>query len=161
HGVRVTIAAADLAAVALALSPGLRELVRRRYRELALAALVLAFAGVPFLAQFRVADRPRALATEWTSHSTSAKLFAGGWGWLDQNGGDGTVDVVGAPGTYFVYPAMGPYLERKAIYVNVNVANLDNAARYPKCDPRVAPSPAAWVQNLARARVRWLLLCRY
>jgi hypothetical protein len=161
HGVRITIAAADLAAVALAISPSLRGLVRRRCRELAVAALVLALAGVPFLARFRVADRPRALATEWTSHSTSAKLFAGGWGWLDQNGGDGTVDVVGAPGTYFVYPAMGPYLERKAIYVNVNAANLDNAAGYPKCDPRVAPSPAAWVSNLARARVRWILLCRY
>ncbi|HEV7519036.1 MAG TPA: hypothetical protein VGR07_22320, partial [Thermoanaerobaculia bacterium] len=90
-----------------------------------------------------------------------AKLFAGGWGWLDQNGGDGTVDVVGAPGTYFVYPAMGPYLERKAVYVNVNRANLDDAAHYPRCDPRVAPSAQAWVANLAAAKVRWILLCRY
>ncbi|HEV7515703.1 MAG TPA: hypothetical protein VGR07_05325, partial [Thermoanaerobaculia bacterium] len=120
HGVRVAVAAADLAAVALAFSPSLRELARRRARALAVAALALALLGAPLLARFRVADRPRALATEWTSHSTSAKLFAGGWGWLDQNGGDGAVDVVGAPGTYFVYPAMGPYLERKAVYVNVN-----------------------------------------
>jgi hypothetical protein len=161
HGVRVAVAAADLAAVALAFSPSLRELARRRSRALGVAALVLALAGAPLLARFRVSDRPRALATEWTSHSTSAKLFAGGWGWLDQNGGDGAVDVVGAPGTYFVYPAMGPYLERKAVYVNVNRANLDNAARYPKCDPRVDPSPTAWAANLATAKVRWILLGRY
>ncbi len=161
HGVRIAIAAADLLAVALAFSPDLRALARRRVRALAVIALVLAFVGIPALARFRVADRPRALATEWTSHSTSAKMFAGGWGWLDQNGGDGTVDVVGAPGTYFVYPAMGPYLERKAIYVNVNRANLDDAAHYPKCDPRVDPSPLAWMENLLKARVRWILLCRY
>ncbi|MEA2692881.1 MAG: hypothetical protein QOJ16_2268 [Acidobacteriota bacterium] len=161
HGVRIAVAAADLAAVALAFSPSLRELGRRRARALAATALVLALLCAPLLARFRVADRPRALATEWTSHSTSAKLFAGGWGWLDQNGGDGTVDVVGSPGTYFVYPAMGPYLGRKAVYVNVNRANLDDAAHYPKCDPRVDPSPAAWAANLAAGKVRWLLLCRY
>ena len=161
HGVRIAVAAGDLAAVALAFSPDLRALVRRRARSLAVTALVLALLGAPALARFRVADRPRALATEWTSHSTSAKMFAGGWGWLDQNGGGGTVDVVGAPGTYFVYPAMGPYLERKAIYVNVNRANLDDAAHYPKCDPRVDPSPEAWMANLAAARVRFILLCRY
>jgi len=161
HGVRIAVAAGDLAAVALAFSPALRALVRRRARSLAVTALVLALLGAPALARFRIADRPRALATEWTSHSTSAKMFAGGWGWLDQNGGDGTVDVVGAPGTYFVYPAMGPYLERKAIYVNVNRANLDDAAHYLKCDPRVDPSPEAWMANLAAARVRFILLCRY
>jgi hypothetical protein len=56
---------------------------------------------------------------------------------------------------------MGPYLERKAVYVNVNRANLDDAAHYPRCDPRVAPSAQAWVANLAAAKVRWILLCRY
>ncbi len=159
--VRIAIAVADLAAVALALSPGLRAFSRRRAPLLAAAAVVLALLAAPLFARFRVGDRPRALATEWTAHSTSAKMFAGGWGWLDQNGADGTVDVVGAPGTYFVYPAMGTYLERKAIYVNVNAANLDNAARYPKCDPRVDPNPTAWIANLAATHTRWILLCRY
>jgi hypothetical protein len=161
HGVRLAIAVADLAAVALALSPTLRAFTRRRARELAAAAVVLALLGAPLFARFRVEDRPRALSSEWTAHSTSATMFGGGWGWLEKNGADGTVDVVGAPGTYFVYPAMGTYLERKAIYVNVNFQNLDNAARYPKCDPRVDPSFEAWVKNLAATRTRWILLCRY
>ncbi|HVT57369.1 MAG TPA: hypothetical protein VHR45_03130 [Thermoanaerobaculia bacterium] len=161
HGVRLTMALADLGAVAFGLSPALRGLARRRAAALAAAALALALAGAPLLARFRVADRPRALAAEWTAHSTSARIFAAGWGWLDRNGGGGAVAVVSAPTTYFVYPAMGPYLERRAVYVNVNRANLDNAARYPGCNPRVEPSPAAWIDNLRRAGIRWLLLGRY
>jgi len=77
------------------------------------------------------------------------------------DGGDGAVDVVSSPGTYFVYPAMGAHLERRALYVNVNRQNLPNAAAYPRCDPRVDPAPDAWVENLAAARVRWVLLARY
>jgi hypothetical protein len=161
HGVRVAIAAADLAAVVLGISPGCRGAVRRHARAAAAAALALALLGAPLLARFRARDRPRALAFEWTAHATSAHLFAGAWGWLDEHGDDGTVDVVGSPGTYFVYPAMGPFLERRAIYVNVNRANLDVAARYPACNPRVDPSEQAWLDNLAAAQVRWLLLCRY
>jgi hypothetical protein len=161
HGVRLAIAAADLAAVALGISPGLRGAARRHARALAAAALALALLGAPLLARFRARDRARALAGEWTAHATSAHLFAGGWAWLDAHGGDGTVDVVGSPGTYFVYPAMGPFLERQAIYVNVNRANLDVAARYPACNPRVDPSEQAWLDNLAAAHVRWLLLYRY
>jgi hypothetical protein len=161
HGVRVAIGAADLGAVALGLSAGLRGVVRRRPGVFAVLAGCLAMAGAPFLAAFRLVDRPRALASEWTAHSTSARLFAGGWGWLDLNGGDGTVDVVGAPGSYFVYPAMGPYLERKARYINVNAQDYDLASRYPKCDPRIAPDEAAWLGHLQVAHVRWLLLNRY
>jgi hypothetical protein len=161
HGVRVAIAAADLAAVVLGISPGCRGAVRRHAGVVAAAALALALLGAPLLARFRARDRPRALAGEWTAHATSAHLFAGAWGWLDAHGGDGTVDVVGSPGTYFVYPAMGPFLERQAIYVNVNRANLSVAARYPACNPRVDPSAEAWLDNLAAAHVRWLLLCRY
>jgi hypothetical protein len=56
---------------------------------------------------------------------------------------------------------MGPFLERQAIYVNVNRANLSVAARYPACNPRVDPSEEAWLDNLAAAHVRWLLLYRY
>jgi hypothetical protein len=161
HGVRVAIAAADLAAVVLGISPRCRGAVRRHAGAAAAAALALALLGAPLLARFRARDRPRALAGEWTAHATSAHLFAGAWGWLDAHGGDGTVDVVGSPGTYFVYPAMGPFLERQAIYVNVNRANLSVAARYPACNPRVDPSEEAWLDNLAAADVRWLLLCRY
>ena len=161
HGVRLAIAAADLAAVGLGISPGFRGAVRRRAGALAAAALALALLGAPLLARFRARDRWRALASEWTAHATSAHLFAGAWGWLDAHGGDGTVDVVGSPGTYFVYPAMGPFLDRQAIYVNVNRANYQVAARYPGCNPRVDPSPEAWLDNLAAAHVRWLLLNRY
>jgi hypothetical protein len=161
HGVRVAIAAADLAAVVLWISPGCRGALRRHAGAAAAAALALALLGAPLLASFRARDRPRALAFEWTAHATSARLFAGAWGWLDTHGDDGTVDVVGSPGTYFVYPAMGPFLERQAIYVNVNRANLRVAARYPACNPRVDPSEQAWLDNLAAAHVRWLLLCRY
>ncbi len=161
HGVRVAVAAADLGAVALGIWPGLRAATRRRAGALAVAALALALLGAPLLARFRARDRPRALAGEWTAHATSAHLFAGAWGWLDVHGGDGTVDVVGSPGTYFVYPAMGPFLERRVIYVNVNRADFHVAASYPNCNPRVDPSPQAWLDNLAAGGVRWLLLCRY
>jgi hypothetical protein len=161
RGVRLAVAAVDLAAVSLALSAGLRSLVRRRAGALAAAALVLALLGAPLLARFRTADRQRALASEWTAHASATHWFAGGWGWLDEYGGAGTVAVVGSPGTYFVYPAMGPYLQRRAIYVNINSANYSAALRYPDCNPRVDPSPQAWLDNLAAARVRWLLIDRF
>jgi hypothetical protein len=161
RGVRLTIAIADLAAVALGVSAGLRSLVRRRAGALAAAALLLALLGAPALARFRAADRQRALALEWTAHDSATHMFAGGWGWLDAHGGAGTVAVVGSPGTYFVYPAMGPFLERRAVYVNINSANHREALRYPDCNPRVDGSPEAWLRNLAAARVRWLLIHHY
>jgi hypothetical protein len=161
RSVRMTFAVVDLAAVGLGLSAGLRALARRRAAGLAAAALLLTLLGAPLLARFRAADRQRALASEWTAHASSAHLFAGGWGWLDAHGGTGAVAVVGAPATYFIYPAMGPFLQRRAVYVNVNRANDRDAIRYPACNPRVDPSPQAWSDNLAAARVRWLLLDRF
>jgi hypothetical protein len=161
HGVRIAVAVADLLAVALGLSGELRTAVRRHAAPLAAAVVVAALLAAPVLARFRLADRDRALENEWVAHSTSSHLFAGGWRWLDENGGSGAVDVVGAPATYFVYPAMGPYLERRAVYVNVNRANFDLASRYPACDPRADRSLDAWLDNLAGANVRWLLLTRY
>jgi hypothetical protein len=161
RGVRLAMAAFDLAAVGLWISPGCRSAARRHAGAVAAAALALVLLGAPLLARFRARDRARALAGEWTAHATSAHLFAGAWGWLDAHGGDGTVDMVGSPGTYFVYPAMGPFLERQAVYVNVNRADHRVAARYPGCNPRVDPSEQAWLDNLAAANVRWLLLCRY
>jgi hypothetical protein len=161
RGVRMTAAVVDLAAVSLGLSAGLRSFARRRAGALAAAALVLALLGAPPLARFRTADRQRALASEWAAHASATHWFAGGWGWLDAYGGAGTVAVVGSPGTYFVYPAMGPYLQRRAIYVNINSANYGEALRYPDCNPRVDPSPQAWLDNLAAARVRWLLIDRF
>jgi hypothetical protein len=43
----------------------------------------------------------------------------------------------------------------------VNRQNSDNAARYPGCNPRVDPDPDAWIENLGKAKVRWVLLGRY
>src|SRR4051794_37551721 len=68
RGVRLALAVADVAAVALAVSPGLRAFAVRRRRELAVAALVLAILGAPALARFRVEDRGRALGQEFTAH---------------------------------------------------------------------------------------------
>jgi hypothetical protein len=161
RGVRMTLAVVDLAAVGLGLSAGLRALVRRRAGVLAAAALLLMLLAAPALARFRAVDRRRALALEWTAHSSSAHLFAGGWGWLDAHGGTGTVAVVGSPTIYFIYPAMGTFLQRRALYVNVNSANYRDAMRYPNCNPRVDPSRQAWIDNLAAARVRWLLIDHY
>ncbi len=161
HGVRIAIAIADLAAVTLALSPFLRAFLRRRWRAAAFAAVVLALFGAPFLTQFRVWDRDRALAEEFQVHMTSTRFFAGGWGWLDENGGDGAVASVHSPNNYFQYPAMGPRLERESRYVNFNTADHHNAVEYPACQPRVDPSPQGWITNLARQHIRWVHLSRY
>jgi hypothetical protein len=187
-GVRLAVAAADLAVVALALSPSLRKLRKPRtwrgglgaaggarrggLRTLAgtarvppLAvlsgvAVLAALAGVPCLGRFRDADRTRAFTQEYTAHGINVALYAGGWDWLERHGGSGTVAVVNSPDTFFIYPAMGPRLERRALYVNVNAANLDEAAAYPLCQPRVQPDAAAWIANLSAAGVRWLDLTR-
>lgn len=161
RGTRLTLALLDLAAVALALSPGLRAFALRRRRELALAALALALLGAPFLTQFRVRDRARALGREYVVHMTSARFYVGGWGWIDQNGGTGNVAAVHSPNNYFVYPSMGPRLERDVRYVNINAADHPYAIQYPACEPRVDPDPRAWVENLARKRIRWVHLSRY
>jgi hypothetical protein len=190
-GVRLAVAAADLAVVALALSPSLRKLRQPRTlsgglgaaggerreglralagtaRVPALAVLAgvavlaggAALAGVPWLARFRDADRTRAFTEEYTAHGINVALYAAGWDWLERHGGSGTVAVVNSPDTFFIYPAMGPRLERRALYVNVNGANLDAAAAYPLCQPRVQPDAAAWIANLSAAGVRWLDLTR-
>lgn len=161
RGVRLTLAVADLVAVALALSPRLRAFAMRRRRELALAALALAILGAPVLARFRVADRARALNEEYTAHFTSARFFADAWGWLEANGGDGAVAAVSEPNTYFAYPAMGTHLERDVRYVNINAANHPLSFQYPACQPRVDPSPEAWLANLEAQRIRWVHLSRY
>jgi hypothetical protein len=161
HGVRLVIAFADLAAVAVAFSPALRTFaVRRRYALLA-AAVLLALLGAPLLTGFRVEDRDRALAEEYQVHMTSTRMFAGGWGWLDQHGGDGAVASVHSPNNYFQYPAMGPRLERDARYVNINQADHHNAVEYPACQPRVDPSSQAWVANLQKQHIHWVHLSRY
>ena len=159
--VRLAIAAIDVAAVGLAFSPRLRGLLRRHAGALAAAALVLVLAGAAPFARFRVADRARALEREWVVHLTLAPLYAPGWDWLDQHGGDGTVAVASGPSLYFIYPAMGPFLERRLLYVNINAADFDDAARYPRCDPRVDANPQAWLTNLLKARVRWLLVTHF
>ncbi len=161
HGVRMTIAYMDLAAVALAVSPALRAFAVRRRRELVAAAVLGTLLGAPFLTAFRVRDRDRALAEEFQVHMTSTRFYAPGWAWLDQHGGDGTVASVHSPNNYFQYPAMGPRLERESRYVNINAADHRVAVQYPACQPRVDPDPKAWVTNLAKQRVRWVHLSRY
>jgi hypothetical protein len=160
-GTRLALAFADLGAVAVALSPGLRAVAVRRRRELVWAALALILLGAPLLTRFRVEDRDRALAREFTVHMTSTRFYAGGWTWLDKHGGTGNVAAIHSPNNYFVYPAMGPRLERDVRYVNINRADLRNAVEYPQCQPRVDPSPQAWVANLAKLRIRWLQMSRY
>lgn len=176
-GVRLAVATADVAVVALALLPRLRgwlvapEGSRRGRRRLALSgaaplaalaavAALAMLAGVPWLARFRAADRTRAFTQEYTAHGINVAFYAAGWDWLERHGGSGTVAVVNSPDTFFYYPAMGLRLERRAIYVNVNAANLDEAAAYPLCQPRVEPAAAAWIANLRTAGVRWLDLTR-
>jgi len=158
---RVALAIVDLAVVLAVLVPALAQWARRHARELAVASLIAALAAAPLLARFRIADRGRALATELTVHQTVARFYAAGWAWLDAHAHDGNVAVVHSPNNYLTYPEMGPRLERDARYVNVNAADLPDAVRYPNCDPRVDPQPAAWVRNLGRRDIRWLHLARF
>jgi hypothetical protein len=157
-GVRIAVAAIDLALAAAVVSPRLRSFSRRQASRIAVAAVVLALICASPFAGFRLADRARAFADDWSVHSTPVPIFAGAWGWLDRHGASGTVAVASTPALYFIYPAMGPFLERRAVYVNINHADLANAAAYPHCNPRVDPSPDAWLANLRRSEVRWLLV---
>lgn len=159
--VRVALGVVDVILVAFALSPGLRAFTVRHRTGVAVSCLAAALLATPLLARYRVADRPRALAKEYTAHTTSTRFFASAWGWLDEHGGDGNVAVVSSPNNYFVYPAMGPYLSRDVRYVNINRANLPLAAAYPQCQPRVDPEPRAWVENLWKQQIRWVHLSRY
>jgi hypothetical protein len=161
YQVRELIAVVDLALVVFALSPALRAFAVRRRTALAAAGLAVALLAAPLLARFRVGDRTRALAQEFTTHATSTRYFARAWGWLEEHGGDGAVAAVGSPNSYFIYPGMGTYLEREVRYVNVNRADHPLAVRYPRCEPRVDPDPIAWLENLAERRVRWVHLSRY
>jgi hypothetical protein len=161
HGVRVILGICDVAAILLAVSPGLRGFVRRRSRALAAAGVAALVLASPILGSFRRADRERALGTEFQVHNFPGGLYSEGWGWLDRYGADGTVAVMSTPANYFLYPAMGLYLERKATYINVNREDVRVATAYPRCEPRVRPEPDAWLANLRRANVRWLLLNRH
>jgi hypothetical protein len=159
--VRWVIAVIDCLVVAVALSPDLRAMGRRRWRGLALAALVVVLALVPTWTHFRAADRTRAFLEEYTAHRTSANQFARAWSWLEHHAGDGTVATVSSPLNFFVYPAMGERLSRRAIYVNINRSNLRQAAAYPHCDPRVLPDRDAWLANLSASGVRWLMVSHF
>jgi hypothetical protein len=161
RGVRVAMGVADVAAVLLAFSPALRAFLRRHWRVASLAATAAALLLAPVLTAFRVEDRGRALAGEFTVHMTSTRMFAGGWDWLDKNGADGAVASVHSPNNYFQYPAMGPRLERASRYININRADHRRASEYPQCQPRVDPDPDAWVANLAKQHIRWVHLSRY
>jgi hypothetical protein len=167
--VRLAMAGADLVAVLLVFSPPPVSGLRRRLAGLgaargaavaAAAALALTVLAAPWLARFRAADRTRALATEYTAHDTLARNFARAWGWLDRHGDAGTVAVAINPGNYFVYPAMGMWLQRRAVYANVNRQDFRHAVEYPGCFPRVDGDPEAWLANLDKLGVRWVHLGR-
>jgi hypothetical protein len=165
HGVRMILGIADVVAVLLALSPRMRGLVRRQFQirpqVLAVAGLAALVLLSPLLGGFRREDRARALGTEYQVHNFPGGLYAEAWGWLDRFGADGTVAVISTPATYFIYPAMGMYLERKATYINVNREDVRVATAYPLCEPRTNPDPDAWLANLRKAGVRWLLVNRH
>lgn len=157
---RIGIALVDVAAAVLVLSPVARAVVAQRWRKVAAVALVVALLAAPALARYRIATRGKAFATEVTLHPTMTPFFAGAWSWLDTHAGSDVVAMSYQPNHYLTYPEMGPRLERDARYVNVNAADRRYAAHYPRCEPRVDPSPQAWVRNLVRARVRWLHVAR-
>jgi hypothetical protein len=157
EGARLALALLDVALVALALASPLRAALSWRLPALVAGALVVAVLAAPALARFRRADRQRAFASESTVHATKAPLLAAAWGWLDRHAGDGAVAAVGSP---FPYAAMGPDLERDVLYVNVNRADRPVASDYPGCRPRIAPDREAWLGNLERRRIRWLMVTR-
>lgn len=161
RGERLLVASVDLFLVLLALSANVRGLCRRHWRPISVTAAIGFLFLVPSWTAFRIADRGRAFAQEFTVNATPIRLFSGAWTWLDAHGGAGTVDDVMEPGNYFDYPAMGPRLTRRVVYTNINAANLKNAASYPNCNPRIDPSPSAWLANLRSDGVRWLLVSRF
>jgi len=156
-GARLALAAVDVGLVALALSAGLRDVAAHRWPAIAAAAVVLAILAAPALARFRRADRERAFAGEFAVHATKAPLLARAWGWLDRHGGSGAVATIGSP---FPYAAMGPDLERDVLFVNGNRADRPLATDYPRCRPRVDGDREAWLRNLERRRIRWLMTTR-
>lgn len=161
YQVRVALAWGLVVVVVLAVAPGLRRRLAGRPGWVGGAAILAAVLVVPPWASFRLRDRERSFREDYIAHLSTTRLFAAGWGWLDHNAGAGTVAVSHAPENFFVYPAMGPYLERRAVYVNVNAANHTNPLLYPDCKTRVDPSPEAWLRNLAGEGVRWLYVARY
>ncbi len=158
---RVILAIALAGAATIAAAPGLRRWMAAHRRPVALAAALLVLAAVPRWAAFRVHDRERAFAEDYIAHLTSSRLYAAGWGWLDQHAGTETVAVSHTPETYFVYPAMGPYFERRAEYVNIDAENYPYPLLYPNCKPRENGSAAAWIANLRKQGIRWIYLARY
>jgi hypothetical protein len=161
RGVRLVLAAIDLAALlAIIGPPAWGGWCRRHSGRLAAATALLVWSLVPLWSTFRIADRGRAMAKESTVHEAPLERFAAAWNWLDRFAGRSTVAVVGWPRTQWLYPAMGPRLERRAIYVNVNARDGEHAALYPQCDPRGEVAADAWLANLLRRDVRFLLVMR-
>ncbi len=154
---RLALGIVDVALVALALSATLRERAARRLPALAACTAIVLVLAAPALARFRRADRGRAFAAEFTVHDTKARLLARAWGWLDRHAGSGAVATVGSP---FPYAPMGPDLERDALFVAVDRAARPLASDYPRCRPRDGADREAWLRNLERRRIRWLMVTR-
>jgi hypothetical protein len=154
---RLALGAMDAGLVALALSAPLRARAARRLPAIAACAALALVLAAPALARFRRADRERALAREFTVHETKARLLARAWAWLDRHAGRDAVATVGSP---FPYAAMGPDLARDALFVNVDRAARPLASDYPGCRARAGADREAWLDNLERHRIRWLMVTR-
>lgn len=161
YQVRMLLAWVLVGAVVIAVAPRLRAWLVGHGRAVAAVGGLCLLLGVPPWASFRIRDRQRAFEQDYIVHLSTTRLFAAGWGWLDENAGTGTVAVSHAPENFFVYPAMGPYFERRAVYVNVNEADFTNPLLYADCKTRVDPSAEAWTANLRMQQVRWLHVARY
>jgi hypothetical protein len=158
--VRLGVSLVLLVVLVHLLSPRARDLARRHARRLAVAAAAFALAiGAPSLAHFRERDRYRAFTEEYTVHRTPVSRYAEAWSWLDQHAGAEPVAAVTEVRNW-LFPPMGMRLQRDVRYVNYNAANLDSVTGYPNCNPRVDPDPAAWIANLRRQGIRWVLTSR-
>jgi hypothetical protein len=158
--VRIVLAWANGAALIVLVATRVRDTLRRRWLWAGAAALVVLVPLADWWVRYRDRTRYASLASEYKLHSTSAGMSAPAWAWLDAYGGDGTVAVAGEPEAYFLYPAMGTRLVRRVVYVNVNARDSRRVSDYPNCNPRVDLSAAAWLANVEKQSVRWVLLSR-
>jgi len=159
-GLRLIVSVLTFVALFLLLSERARDLVRRYARQSAIGAAAIVFVvGAPALARFRERDRYRAFGAEYSVHMTPIHTFATAWSWLDKNAGEDPVAAVTEVHNW-LYPPMGMRLQRNVVYVNYNKANHDDVTGYANCNPRVDPDPEAWIANLRKRSIRWVLASR-
>jgi hypothetical protein len=135
-----------------------RAVVRPWVPRIAVAALsVLAILGGYAVHAHREDVRSSSLATEWELYRTSASLYARGWAALERALPPGRARIAHA-GFAFVYPLYGPRLDRRVLYIDVNARAGGAIHAYPEARFRADPDERAWLANLKRARVEWLVV---